>query len=138
MDGLKKDIELKQMNINNQCKILDEDEEQKYNFRNWTVEEIEKRNFPFERFQKKDFPFLFKKKNNYIKEDTKISLNEIITKVKDLSMNSPILSYIQNDIVPNLELNEEDISHTPKFSPYLTAEELINDLKTNDTNIEDG
>ena len=143
----------------NDCKILDDDEienveKNKYNFRSWTVEDLEKRNFPFERFQKKEFPFLFKKKGQYQKEESKISLNEIIIKVRDLSMNSPILSYMQNDIVPSFDLDQQqqeqqeqeqeqqqeqhNLPHSPPYPPLLSVEEAMSDLKISESILKDG
>ena len=83
--------------MNNECKIKDDDEIleeelNRFNFRRFTQEEIVQKNNPFERFKKKDytcstFPFLFQKKK-INKEEIKISLDDIINQVKDLSFNS--------------------------------------------------
>jgi len=133
------------------CKILDDEEiqnaeEKQKNFRKWSIDDIDRRPFPFDRYQKKEFPFLFKKKP-YYREDNKISLDEIITKVKDLSMNSPILNSIQENInVPTIDLDYE--SNTPPYppeplTPHYTPETLkscehIPDLKLDDIQLEDG
>jgi hypothetical protein len=87
--------------MNNECKIKDDDEIieeelNRFNFRRFTQEEIIKKNNPFERFKKKEnicstFPFLFQKKKN-TKEEIKISLDDIINQVKDLSFNSVLYS----------------------------------------------
>ena len=119
------------------CKILDDEEiqnaeEKQKNFRKWSIDDVDKRPFPFDRYQKKEFPFLFKKKT-YYREDNKISLDEIITKVKDLSMNSPILNSIQEDInIPDMNLDYE--SHTPPYppSPILQLDLNLNDVETKD------
>ena len=98
--------------MNKECQIKDDDEileeeKQRYNFRRFTQEELNKKNSPFERFKKKEYPFLFQKKKVVSKESTSISLNEIIEKVKDLSFNTPPISFI-----------DVDISHTPPYPPY--------------------
>ena len=52
----------------NECQIKDdneilEEENNRYNFRRFTPEEIQKKHSPFERVsKKKDIPFLFQKK----------------------------------------------------------------------------
>ena len=127
-----------------ECQIKDDDEiieeeNRRLNFRRFTSEEIEKKHTPFERVRKNVFPFIFQKKRETFREDTKISLDDIITKISDISLNSlnPILapnqfshhgmvfeptspvveSTVSNtSIVPEFELNEE--SNTPKFSPF--------------------
>mgnify|MGYP003352129224 CR=1 FL=1 len=67
-------------------------------------EEIIQRNNPFERVKKKEptFPFLFQKKKPFVKHE-KVSLDEIISKVKDLSFNSPTL-YSPHTTVSSLGL----------------------------------
>jgi len=79
--------------MNNECQIKDDDEileeeNNRFNFRRFTSEEIEKKHSPFERIKKKEFPFLFQKKRESYREDTKISLDEIITRISDISLNS--------------------------------------------------
>lgn len=125
------------------CKILDDEEietvnKERQTYRKWNMDGSEKRIFPFDRYQKKEFPFLFKKKANPKEENSRISLDEIITKVKDLSMNSPVLVSIQeNVIVPNFDL--ENRSNTPSIQPTELSQEEIDyvkkldlDLKSND------
>ena len=104
-----------------ECKIKDDDEiveeeKQRYNFRRFTQEELNKKNSPFERFKKKEYPFLFQKKKVVSKESTSISLNEIIEKVKDLSFNSPPLSFINN--TNTIEPIDLYVSHTPPYPPF--------------------
>ena len=79
--------------MNNECQIKDDDEileeeNNRFNFRRFTAEEIEKKYSPFDRVKKKGFPFLFQKKRELYKEDTKISLDEIITRISDISLNN--------------------------------------------------
>ena len=79
--------------MNNECQIKDDDEilreeNNRFNFRRFTSEEIEKKHSPFERVKKKEFPFLFQKKRESYREDTKISLDDIITRMSDISLNS--------------------------------------------------
>lgn len=136
------------MNNNNiNCKILDDDEieiKEKPQFRVWNVDASEKRTFPFDRYQKKEFPFLFKKKSIPKEENSKISLDEIITKVKDLSMNSPVLHAIQENVdLPELELNNR--SSTPPYAPVKLTQEEVDfvkqldlDLKSKDVILKDG
>ena len=105
---------------NQECQIRDEEEEDnnRFNFRRFTQEEIIQRNNPFERVKKKEptFPFLFQKKKPFVKHE-KVSLDEIISKVKDLSFNSPTLysphtpqyppwDLSGNIIMPSLDLND--------------------------------
>ena len=111
------------------CKILDDEdieavETNKQQFRKWNIDQTEKRTFPFDRYEKKEFPFLFKKKFVQKEESSRISLDEIITKVKDLSMNSPVLASIQENVeLPHLELDSG--SNTPKYKPTpLTVDEI--------------
>jgi hypothetical protein len=131
------------------CKILDDEdieavETNKQKFRKWNIDQTEKRTFPFDRYEKKEFPFLFKKKFVQKEENSRISLDEIITKVKDLSMNSPVLASIQENVeLPNLELDSG--SNTPKYQPIpLTVDEidyvkkLDLDLKSNSIVTTDG
>lgn len=119
------------------CKILDDEEidnKEKQQFRVWNVESAEKRAFPFDRYHKKEFPFLFKKKNVIKEDNSKISLDEIITKVKDLSMNSPVLHSIQENVeLPELELNNQ--SNTPRFKPNELTEEEIKFVKKLDLDL---
>ena len=78
-------------NNNQECKILDDNEieaaeKEQFNFRRWKPEELEKKNSPFEKHSRREFPYLFQKKNIVPKEETKISLEEILTQVKELSL----------------------------------------------------
>ena len=106
------------MNIEG-CQIKDDDEileeeKNRFNFRRFKPEELEKRYSPFER-TKKEFPFLFQKKREVIpKEDHKISLDEIINKVRDLSFNSPELNAIRENICEDSKFSP----HTPPYPPY--------------------
>lgn len=127
-----------------ECQIKDDDEiieeeNKRLNFRRFTSEEIEKKHTPFERVKKNVFPFIFQKKRDTFREDTKISLDDIITKISDISLNSlnpilapnqfshhgmvfeptsPVLESIASNssIVPEFDLDE--LSNTPKFSPF--------------------
>jgi hypothetical protein len=102
------------MNIDNECKIKDDDEilaeeNNRFNFRRFKPEDLEKKYSPFER-NKKDFPFLFQKKRETPREGFKISLEEIISKVRDLSFNSPEISAMRENILHS--------PHTPPYPPY--------------------
>jgi hypothetical protein len=131
------------------CKILDDEdietvEINKKQFRKWNIDQTEKRTFPFDRYEKKEFPFLFKKKYVQKEENSRISLDEIITKVKDLSMNSPVLDSIQENVeLPHLELDNG--SKTPPYQPIPLTPDEINyvknldlDLKSNSVTTKDG
>ena len=131
------------------CKILDDEdieavETNKPQFRKWNIDQTEKRSFPFDRYEKKEFPFLFKKKYVQKEENSRISLDEIITKVKDLSMNSPVLASIQENVeLPHLELDSR--SKTPPYQPVPLTENEISyvknldlDLKSNSVTTRDG
>ena len=83
--------------MSEECRIVDEET---YNFRRFRPDELEKKYSPFERVQKKDFPFLFQK--GKIKEPTKISLDDIMNKMKDLSFNSPTFRPISENPFPGL------------------------------------
>ena len=121
------------------CKILDDEdieavETNKQKFRKWNIDQTEKRTFPFDRYEKKEFPFLFKKKFVQKEENSRISLDEIITKVKDLSMNSPVLASIQENVeLPNLELDSG--SNTPKYQPTPLTKDEINYVKKLDLDL---
>lgn len=98
-----------------ECQIKDDDEimeeeNNKYNFRRFTSEEIAKKNSPFDRTKKKELTFLFQKKKAFMKDDTKISLEDIINKITilDISMNK--INYV--DISGNI------IPYSPKTPPY--------------------
>ena len=104
--------------MNSECKILDDEEiemeeQNKLNFRRFKPEDLEKKYTPFERSQKKDFPFLFQKKRMNEREDQKISLEDIINKVKDLSLN---VIETRHDTSPSM---------TPPYPPYPNDDEPI-------------
>ena len=117
--------------MNKECQIKDDDEileeeKQRYNFRRFTQEEIIKKNNPFERFKKKEptFPFLFQKKkviNQNVREDMRISLDDIINQVKDLSFNSIFYSPKTPSYFPipiyDISGNYTDSSIIPSFTP---------------------
>lgn len=98
--------------MSQECKIVDEDEIS--NFRRFKPEDLEKKYSPFERVQKKEFPFLFQKTK--VKE-TKISLDDIIAKFKDLSCNSPIFKPINSPFPHLLPLTPAFRPSTPPY-PY--------------------
>jgi len=121
------------MNNENKCEILDDDEMEKvqstnrFNFRRFDTEEIERRSSPFEKNQKKEFPFLFKKKPTFFRkeeekkvciEDLMSSVNEKINKLK-LDENQ-IVDLSQNAM--DVEIDKEYVSHTPEWPK--TREEL--------------
>ena len=113
--------------MNSECKILDDEEiemeeQNKLNFRRFKPEDLEKKYTPFERSQKKEFPFLFQKKRVNEREDQKISLEDIINKVKDLSLNVIETSHYTSP------------SMTPPYPPYPNDDEPIPTL-TLSTNI---
>ena len=123
--------------MNKECKIKDDDEileeeKQRYNFRRFTPEELNKKNSPFERFKKKEYPFLFQKKKVVSKDSTtSISLNEIIEKVKDLSLNTPPFTSL-NAAIPSSP-------HTPPYPPWdnidFSGNIIITHFDLNDTNL---
>lgn len=84
--------------MSEECRIVDEET---YNFRRFRPDELEKKYSPFERVQKKDFPFLFQKKH-IPKESIKMSLDDIMNKMKDLSFNSPLFHPISENPFPDL------------------------------------
>lgn len=117
--------------MNNECQIKDDDEiieeeKSRFNFRRFKPEELEKKYSPFER-TKKEFPFLFQKKRESPKEEHKISLEDIITKVKDLSVNSPELQALQNKIAYS--------PHTPPYGPYSPIPEFFLDGSGNSVDL---
>jgi len=80
--------------MNSECQIKDDDEimeeeKTRYNFRRFTEEEIKNKNSPFERTKKKETPFLFQKKKGFQKEEFKISLEDIISKIDSLPLGPP-------------------------------------------------
>jgi len=124
--------------MDRECQIKDdeeilEEENNRFNFRRFKPEELEKKYSPFER-TKKEFPFLFQKKREEPKENHKISLEEIITKVRDLSVNSPELNSIRENI-----LVSNSPSRTPPYPPSPIPEyslgdsEMSNELKNKDS-----
>jgi hypothetical protein len=122
--------------MNSQCQIKDDDEileeeKQRYNFRRFTPEELNKKNSPFEKtglssFKKKEYPFLFQKKKPFIKDTTSISLDDIIEKVKDLNMNNVDLS--GNEFIFNGKV------YTPTTPPYPPWDISGNDASNNASN----
>jgi hypothetical protein len=107
--------------MNNTCKIKTDDEileeeMNRYNFRRFTSEEIQKKYSPFERIsKKKEISFLFQKKKFSPKLEGKVSLEEILTKMDAL------------DISGNTY-----ISHTPPFSPFSRSSSPIPELKVDE------
>lgn len=95
--------------MNNECKIKDDDEIvqeelNRYNFRRFTPEEIQKKYSPFERIsKKKELNFLFQKKKYSPKMEGKTSLEDIMIKMEHL------------DLSGNTIINE---AHTPPYPPY--------------------
>jgi hypothetical protein len=78
--------------MNGQCQIKDDDEimeeeKNRYNFRRFTEEEIKNKYSPFERVKKKESPFLFQKKKLFQKDESKISLEDIISKFENVTTN---------------------------------------------------
>jgi len=143
--------------MNNECQIKDDDEilkeeNNRFNFRRFTSEEIEKKHSPFERIKKKEFPFLFQKKREPYKEDTKISLDDIITRISDISLNSvntvlgpnqfthngmvfepttPVLSSIAIDESQLPEMSLEESPGTPPYPPIYDDEQYKLYLQSN-------
>jgi len=124
--------------MNSECRIKDDDEileeeKNRFNFRRYTPEEIEKKHSPFERNKKKDISFLFQKKKTHYKEERKISLDELVTSMdklttKDLSGNQ----YVYNGT-----------AYTPTTPPYppesLEGDEVMKiDLNSNEKMNVDG
>lgn len=95
------------MEINTECQIKDDDEileeeNNRYNFRRFTPEEIHRKHSPFERVsKKKEIPFLFQKKKYSPKLDSKISLEDIMNKIEKLDLSGNTF-----------------ISNTPPYPPY--------------------
>jgi hypothetical protein len=110
--------------MNNECKIKDDDEileeeMNRYNFRRFTPEEIQKKYSPFERVsKKKEISFLFQKKKFSPKLEGKVSLEDIMTKMEtlDLSGNSCV-------------------SNTPPFSPFSRPTTPIPSLNLEDSQL---
>jgi hypothetical protein len=127
--------------MNNECQIKDDDEILKednnlFNFRRFTSEEIEKHNSPFERIRKKEFPFLFQKKKSILKEDNKISLEDIITQIADVSFNDVSIELGPNQFINNGVIYE---STTPPYSPYYSTTTMaVLDLNTSENIVIDG
>ena len=118
--------------MNQECKIKDdneilEDEKNRFNFRRFKPEELEKKYSPFDRTQKKDFPFLFQKKRSMSKDDEKISLEDIMNKVKDLSFKSPSISICSDIAIPEIELDELE-ANTPPYPPNPDETNLLFDI----------
>jgi len=111
---------------NNECQIQDEDTPSRFNFRRFTSEEIEKKHSPFERIKKREFPFLFQKKKFLAKEEVKISLEDIITTVGDISQNT--VSLRPNQFVNNGVIYEPN---TPPYPPTSNLNELMSELDLN-------
>jgi hypothetical protein len=95
--------------MNGECKIKDDDEIvqeelNRYNFRRFTPEEIQKKYSPFERIsKKKELNFLFQKKKYSPKMEGKMSLEDIMSKMEHL------------DLSGNTIINE---AHTPPYPPF--------------------
>jgi hypothetical protein len=121
--------------MDKECQIKDDDEileeeKNRFNFRRFTQDEIIKKNnvSPFERTKKKDvtFPFLFQKKKPVLKNE-KVSLDEILEKVKDLSFNSPFLYSpktppyspwdISENTIPHLDLSNNIVTNLNDTQP---------------------
>ena len=118
--------------MDKECQIKDdeeilEEENNRFNFRRFKPEELEKKYSPFER-TKKEFPFLFQKKREEQKENHKISLEEIITKVRDLSVNSPELKAIHENI-----LVSNSPSRTPPYPPSPIPEYSLTEYSLGDS-----
>jgi hypothetical protein len=154
---------------NRECQIKDDDEileeeKNRFNFRRFTSEEIEKKHSPFEHVKKREFPFLFQKKREVYKEDIKISLDDIITRISDISLNSvntvlasnqfthngmvfepttPVFRSVSPDetTLPEIELGESYYSpNTPPYPPFDSETKMnsIEDLKLDDDVVLDG
>ena len=103
--------------MNSDCKILTLEEEElvdanRYNFRRWTSEELQRKQSPFERGTKREFPFLFQKKRTPERKDTKTSLEDICTQLNDVKM---------NDFEPNTPPYPP---YSPSSTPLLTVSEV--------------
>jgi hypothetical protein len=124
--------------MNQECQIKDDDEiieeeANRFNFRRFKPEELEKKYSPFERIHKKEFPFLFQKKRSGSRDDTKISLEDIITKVADISMNNTSVNLQPNQFIYNGGIYEPT---TPPFSPFPDGSPIPM-LQINETKMED-
>ena len=97
--------------MNSDCKILTLEEEElvdanRYNFRRWSSEELQRKQSPFERGTKREFPFLFQKKRAPERKDTKTSLEDICTQLNNVKIHT-------------YELNTEVyLPSTPPYPPY--------------------
>lgn len=112
--------------MNKECQIKDDDEieleeKNRFNFRRYTPDEIQKKHSPFERTKKREAPFLFQKKKPICKEDQKTSLEDILTKMESLTVKD--LSGVQLGTPPFSPYSPK-ISTTPTFSPYSPINEI--------------
>jgi len=104
--------------MNSDCKILTEEEEEalldsnRYNFRRWSSEELQRKQSPFERGTKREFPFLFQKKRAPERKDTKTSLEDICTQLNNVKI---------NQYEPNTPPYPP---HSPLPTPLLTVSEV--------------
>ena len=124
-----------------ECKIKDEDEireeeTNRFNFRRFKPEDLEKKYSPFERNYKKEFPFLFQKKRTSSRDDTKISLEDIITKVGDVSFSNVDVLLEPKQFIYNGGIYEPT---TPPFTPFPERLEgsPMPTLQINEVKIED-
>jgi hypothetical protein len=103
--------------MDNICKIKDDDEIlqdelNRYNFRRFTPEEIQKKYSPFERIsKKKEINFLFQKKKYSPKLEGKVSLEDLLSKIENLDLSG-------NSFSP----------HTPTFSPFSRGSSPVPEL----------
>ena len=112
-------------NENSKCQILDDEEMEKasnnrFNFRRFDSEEIERRSSPFEKNQKKEFPFLFKKKPTFFRkeeEEKKVCIEDLMSSVFPvLEIDCSKTEFLNsvNEKISNLKLDENqivDLSH---------------------------
>ena len=134
------------MSYNQECKILDDNEieaaeKEQFNFRRWKPEELEKKNSPFEKHSRREFPYLFQKKNLFPKEETKISLEDILTQVKGLHLESRTPPFLCRT-PPEPEQIIEDPPHFDlnmiQPIPYLNIDTIpVLDLSANQVDMKD-
>ena len=118
--------------MNSECKIKDDDEileeeKNRFNFRRFTPEEIQKKYSPFERIsKKKEISFLFQKKKYSPKLEGKVSLEDIIHKMDSLDISGNCFSPHTPSYLPSSPYSSSSpFSRPPTPMPELQLEEAV-------------